>query len=155
MMNTMKKILFICTLALSTKFYSQDMLGLSNISISSGPSKYPELERAGSTIAFSTVNMAMNAGNIVNLNNKKKKSNAGFGVVTGFAQIANGVIFNEKEEDLKAIDVSVGAATVIFSSIRLLKKQKQAKEEKLSLAPAFLRAPFYGKITALALRLKF
>lgn len=151
----MKALLYISFLILNLVSKAQDIgASLSGTSLYSSSSN-KEIERAGSTIAFSTVNVAMNAGNIIHLNSKKKKSNAGFGVVTGLAQIANGIIFNEKEEDLKAIDVSVGAATVIFSSIRLLKKQKQAKEEKLSLAPAFLRAPFYGKITALALRLKF
>ncbi|MBL7919711.1 MAG: hypothetical protein JNJ40_05320 [Bacteroidia bacterium] len=151
----MKTLLYTSFLILNLVSKAQDIgTSLSGASLYSSSSN-KEFERAASTIAFSTVNIAMNAGNIIHLNNKKKKSNAGFGVVTGLAQIANGVIFNEKEEDLKAIDVSVGTATVIFSSIRLLKKQKQAKEEKLSLAPAFLSAPFYGKITALALRLKF
>ncbi|MBA3680111.1 MAG: hypothetical protein H0W73_02830 [Bacteroidetes bacterium] len=148
----MKTLIYISVLFLALTAKAQYI----NISLSgSYSSNNKEFERAGSTIIFSTINTAMNASNIIDFNNTKNRSNAGFGVITGCAQIANGLIFNEKEEDLKTIDLSVGAATVIFSSIRLLKKQKHAKEEKLSLAPAFLRAPFYGKITALALRLKF
>lgn len=152
----MKTLFYISFLVLTLAAKAQDIgMSLSGSGLTGSSSTNKEFERAGSTIAFSSVNLIMNAGNVIHLNNKKKKSNAGFGVITGCAQIVNGVIFNEKEEDLKTIDVSVGAATVIFSSIRLLKKQKNKKEEKLSLSPAFLRAPFYGKITALALRLKF
>lgn len=121
----------------------------------SGPSKHSELERMGSTLIFSGVNLTLNTFTAINFKKKKKKSNAGFGIVCGAAQIANGVIFNEKEKDLQSIDISIGAATIIFNTIGLFKKNKQKKEEKLSLAPCFSRAPFYGKITGLALRLKF
>jgi len=152
----MKATIYIIAL-LFLAIYSKGQSNIIDIGSGSvfGPSKYPELERISSTLVFSGVNMTLNTFTAINFNKKKKKSNAGFGIVCGAAQIANGVIFNEKEKDLQPVDISVGAATVIFNTIRILKKNKQEKEEKLSLAPCFTRAPFYGKITGLALRLKF
>ncbi len=150
----MKTFFLICFIVLSGKFYSQDMLGLSGLPAYSS-SNNKELERAGSTILFSGVNITIDTFGAFNFNNTKKKSNAGFGIITGAAQITNGIIFNEKEEDLKTVDISLGAATVIFNSIRLFSKQKKETDAKLSLAPVFLKAPFYGKITGLSLKLKF
>lgn len=149
----MKALIYISFLLITLNLYAQ------NIDIGSGsafgPSKHPELERIGSTLVFTGVNMTLNTFTAINFNKQKKKSNAGFGIVCGAAQIANGVIFNENEKDLQPIDISVGAATIIFNTIRVFKKTKQEKEEKLSLAPCFSHAPFYGKITGFALCLKF
>lgn len=148
----MKTLIFLSLLtALTLKIKAQDILIPTNVSVFSIENK--ELERSGSTLIFSGINVSLNTYNAVNIGSKKKRSNAGFGIISGMAQIANGVIYNEKETDLKTIDVSMGTATALFSAFCLMQSKKD--NGKLSFSPSFLRAPFVGKITGFAVRLKF
>lgn len=119
-----------------------------------GSTKTTQFDKVSGTVIFSSINLGMNAINIACLTGKKEKSNAGFGIITGAIQLTYGT-FNHKEKDLQAVDISFGFATVIFSMVCLLKKDKKPKEQKLSLALSSPQTPFNNKISGASLLLKF
>ncbi|MEO6301668.1 MAG: hypothetical protein ABIP51_00720 [Bacteroidia bacterium] len=114
-----------------------------------------EFDKVGGTLFLSSLNLTVNTFNTVNFNNKKKKSNAGFGIITGLVQFSYGVMNSNTEPDLSAVDISLGAATIVYSSIRLFKKERKNHEEKLSLTPYFFKSPLIGKLNGISLKLKF
>ena len=151
----MKKSLIIFILILSSKLHCQDMLGLSNIQVYSAPSKNKELDRTGGTLFLSSVNLTINTFNTMNFNDKKKKSNAGFGIITGLFQLSYGAMERNRDINISSIDISLGAATIVYSSIRLFKKERKNHEGKLSLTPYFFKSPLIGKVNGISLKLKF
>ncbi len=105
------------------------------------------------TIIFSSINTSMNTINFLVLKKQKEKSNAGFGIITGLTQLTYGAIY-DKEKSLQAINVSYGSATIIFSVICLLKKERK-KEKKLVLTSYSPKIPLIGSYTGLSLNIKF
>ena len=115
-MKNIKILILFYVLAISQRAMSQ--MGPS-FSFSSGSSS----GYTGISIFFSAVNVPITTMNIIQFN-KKDKSNAGFGIVTGLAQIAAGLIYKPDSGNnvFFPINLGLGSAALITSSLRLFQK---------------------------------
>jgi len=90
-----------------------------------------------STFFFSGINTTLSTINIINYNQEgKSKYDAGFSIITGFAQISYGLIFyNNKNSSINnntllLINIGIGTTTIFISCLRFF--HKNYKNEKVT-----------------------
>ena len=121
-MTKQKIFILLFILAVSQKCFCQ--IGPSLNTSSSGGQGNSD----GMTLLFSAINATMTTMNLVNISTHGKlKSSAGFGIITGFSQVAYGLIYAPKvgRDEFVALNVGVGTVTIVTSCLRLIKKEKK------------------------------
>lgn len=82
------------------------------------------------SFVFTGKNATMATFNIININKEgKSKTNGGFAILTGLAQIIFCGIYSEKaEKGFSILNYTMGTATAVIGGIRLFKKDRKQKD---------------------------